>query len=153
MKKDNHYIEILFEEDYTAGKIIKETLWAIDLGNQSYQIDSISFFAFSVACGDIFSAVLENGVLVAKELLQSSGNSTVRIIFIKYFLIDTIREILLVEYACDSEVSNYLPQLIAVDIPSHIDYTPIKLFLDKGEANGEWKYAATCLSAIHSPKE
>jgi predicted HAD superfamily hydrolase len=139
MKKDNHYIKILFEEEYIAGEIIKETLWAIDLGNQSYQIDSIPFYAFSVACGDVFSAVLENDVWVATDLLHTSENSTIRILFTDTSFVATIREILLSKYGCESELSN-LPQLLAVNIPKEVAYQPIK---------GQWEYQEASLSDTH----
>jgi hypothetical protein len=140
--------KLLFEVEYDENEIIKESLWASDLGNNQYRIDNIPFYAFSVAIGDIFSAEENDGFLCAKDLILPSGNSTVRILFEDANIIQDIREQLATNYGCLSELSN-LPNLIAVDIPFDKDYKIIRNFLQKGEDLEKWQYQESCLSEQH----
>jgi hypothetical protein len=48
---------------------------------------------------------------------------------------------------CESELSD-IPTLVAVDIPPAVSYENLKLYLDKGEAEGKWEYQAACLGFL-----
>lgn len=140
--------KVLFETEYEEGEIIKETLWAIDLGNSQYCIDNIPFYAYSVALGDIFSAYLKDDFLYTQDLIEESGNSTIRILFEEVATVQSTRDNLLAQFGCISEVSN-LNNLVAINIPYDKNYGIIKDFLQRGEELGKWQYQEGCLSFKH----
>jgi hypothetical protein len=140
--------KLLFEVEYDENEIIKETVWAFVLGNNEYRIDSIPFYAYSVALGDIFSAEEEDGFLLAKNLVSPSGNSTIRLLFNNTAIIQATRAILEQNYGCESEISN-VTNLISVNIPFDKNYKNISIFLQDGENLEKWQYEEGCLSDEH----
>ena len=119
-----------------------ESLWATK-EEEYYKIDNIPFFIKNIACGDIVSVEEENGALYFDDLMQRSGNSTVRILFKEIKDIEPAR-IELLKLGCFLELS-HIPNLLAVDIPKSLNYNLIKHFLDDGEDRGIWEYQEACL--------
>ncbi|WP_332452947.1 DUF4265 domain-containing protein [Chryseobacterium aquaticum] len=141
------YIKVLFEVQYDEDYIIKESVWAFKLNDNKYKIDNIPFYASGFACNDIVSAEEHSEQLYVSELIEASGNSTVRLLFQNTNDIKEVRKFLK-DNGCDSEQSN-VDSLIAVDIPFNISYKGIKEFLDNGEANEKWEYEEACISEKH----
>jgi hypothetical protein len=78
-----------------------------------------------------------------EDIVQTSGNSTVRIMFYDDKDIEPTRE-WLNKNNCESE--GFLKRsMIAVNILKEVDYKPIKAFLDSGENDGKWTYEESCL--------
>ena len=58
-----------------------ENLWAEALGNGRYRLDSVPFFAQGLAVGDVVTAEPDaNDELQIDEIVESSGNCTIRLI-------------------------------------------------------------------------
>src|SRR3546814_8684223 len=57
-----------------------ETMWAVPLGNGRYRLDNIPFYAKLVSDGDVVAASIIDGDLTLEEILEASGNCTIRVI-------------------------------------------------------------------------
>lgn len=126
-----------------------ETLWAIDLGNDTYKIDNIPFFVPLLACDDVISAERKYGdMLYFKEKIQSSNNSTVRIIFNDKELINTIYD-RLKELGCGFEGGSDYKNLTAVDIPENVNFKKITGFLAEQQKRGILDFEESCISRHH----
>ena len=130
-----------------------EWMWASRVSNFTFKIDNIPFFAKLIACGDIVAAEQTADGLIFKELIQPSGHSTLRVIIHRgdqndrqlQILVEKIRKILQ-EMGCSTELS-HIPSLIAVDIPSELDYQSIAKFLMEKEDEGILGYEEACLAS------
>ena len=119
-----------------------ESLWVKQV-EAGYQINNIPFLAKNIAFGDIVEASEEDGMLYFEDLLETSGHSTVRVIFWNAEDLKPAADEL-IRLGCDWEGS-HIPSMIAVDVPPTVDYTIIKAFLDEGFHNKLWDYQEACL--------
>src|SRR3546814_5701900 len=55
-------------------------MWAVPLGNGRYRLDNIPFYAKLVSDGDVVAASIIDGDLTFEEILEASGNCTIRVI-------------------------------------------------------------------------
>ncbi len=132
-----------------------ETMWAevVDIEKGFYKIDNIPFYVPVLASGDIVLAEFDKdaGMLNYVETIEYSGNSTVHIIITD----DELEVITLIklfsELGCPSEGLN--DRYLAVEIPSDIDYLPIKNRLEIMENDEVISYAESCLSENHQYKD
>lgn len=142
-KKIKVIIEVVDEDD----KVIKESLWAQDLGSNMCQLDNIPFYAFRYSTDDIVKVENISDQMYVIELINPSGNSTVRLLFETEEILLRTREILK-SMALESE-SSLSAKLLAVNIPKSRNYQEIKKFLQKGEVDGVWEYEEACISEKH----
>lgn len=122
-----------------------EAIWVLpEVGG--YRVDNIPFYAKGIAVDDVVSATERNGAYYFDRVLVPSGHSTIRILFFDGSLIkDTRNE--LRNIGCESEISD-IPTLVAVDVPPTVNYGNLKLYLDKGEAEGKWEYQEACIGSL-----
>lgn len=140
------HVKVFFEVPSAGSDELEtESLWAIPYGD-GFKLDNIPFYAKGVALEDVISAEKIDGCLFSKELLESSGHSTIRLWFSDDINIDSERAVLK-SMGCDSEVSDQ-PRLVAVDIPPNVQYEKIKEYLDAGESEGKWDYQEACLGFL-----
>lgn len=140
--------KILFiYSDIETNEEIIESVWAEQI-EAGFKIDNIPFYAKSVALGDVFTIKEIEGEMYADELVEESGNSTVRILFTENGDVAKTRKILVDQFDCESELSN-LDNLIAVNIPKEIDYQKVWRYLEEGESLGIWEYEEGCISSWH----
>ncbi|MFI5138540.1 MAG: DUF4265 domain-containing protein [Sphingobacteriales bacterium] len=141
------YSNILDEET-------SETLFG-EVVNQEfgyYKIAKIPFYAPKLAMGDVVWAEhnQREGVLTYRKTVQHSGNSTVQVILMgEGYEIDEIRGVFNA-MGCASEKLN--PQYFSMDVPSALDYHPVKLKLVELENDKIVDYAESCLSEKHQYK-
>lgn len=57
-----------------------EGLWAIPLGNKTFRLDNIPFYARNISCDDIIEADFVNGEYLFSRIIMESDNSTIRVI-------------------------------------------------------------------------
>lgn len=142
----NDHIKVFFTISSTDSKETEtESLWTTRCG-AGYRLENIPFYAKGVGLNDLVSAEEVNGSLWVTGLLQPSGNSTVRIWFENIDDIEPTRSRLR-KMRCDSEISD-LPRLIAVNVPSVVDYSKIKQILDMGASEEKWDYQEACLGFL-----
>jgi hypothetical protein len=150
--KDDQYIKIAFEMEQDEDgwpPITTETLWAVDLGNGKYEINNIPFFVRLLARGDIVSAYKKYGdMLYFKDIMVSSKNSTIRIIFNNKRCINDVYKSL-ESYGCSTEGGADYKNLTAVDIPENVSFQEVVKFLKEQENKGIIGFEESCISEHH----
>ncbi|MDQ0798247.1 DUF4265 domain-containing protein [Streptomyces sp. B1I3] len=83
---DNHvkvHFRMDIDEDGWPPESV-ESLWAVDLGDGTVQLDNTPWFVRGVASGDIIKVELDgDGVFWAGETVRPSQNCTIRLIVLK----------------------------------------------------------------------
>ena len=92
-----------------------ETLWAFDLGNGRYKLDSTPWYQYGVSYQDVVEAVAEDdGMLTFKRVVEKSGFRTIRVSLENNATKEFTDSI--VALGCSFEGAN--PKYLAIDIPS-----------------------------------
>jgi hypothetical protein len=118
-----------------------ESLWATEI-EEGFRLENIPFYVNSVAFGDVVRVrVDESKNLFFEEVLVMSGNGTLHVFVSDSNQVQELRDELKL-MGCDSERNK---RHVAVDVPAHVNYAPIRAFLDKKEGDGELTYAEACL--------
>lgn len=142
--KDNS-VKVGFVQKTEENTFETETIWCKKIDDENFIIDNIPFIAKRISLGDTIKAEYdsEDKMYYFDDFIKTSGNSTIRIFFYDDDLIESTRT-WLNKYKCESEV---LParSIVAVNIPKEIVYSPIRFFLEQGEAKGKWVYEESCL--------
>ena len=75
--------KVLFRVPGEDGGATVETLWAVPLGNDLYQLDNSPFFAYGVSWQDVVLAPQDpqEQMPTFQSVAERSGNRTVRVIF------------------------------------------------------------------------
>ena len=151
MEEKDSSVKILFRFFSTIlNESTVETLWATVINSEEglYKLDNIPFYA-SVSCGDIVLAEFDENenMLVYKETIIHSGNSTIQVILNdKSFIINDLRD-LFNALGCESEKFN--ADYFVMEIPAALDYNPIRERLIELEENNIITYAEPNLSKNH----
>jgi hypothetical protein len=137
--------KILFVQKIDDDKYETESLWCNKDG-ENYIIDNIPFVAKRVSLGDTIKVEYDadDKAFYFDDFVSVSGNTTVRLYFDDANSIEDVRR-KLNEQGCDGEIF-LARKILAVNVPSKIDYRPIKKFLDEGEQQGLWTYEESCLA-------
>ena len=104
---------------------------------------NIPFFVKSVAIGDQVRAEQVDNDLVFRELVETSGHTTLRVLVSNPDNTQNFRDELH-KLGCESELS-HIDGLIAVDVPPGIHYPDIRDFLDREEAAHRLGYEEAAL--------
>jgi hypothetical protein len=128
------------EEDDGSAKV--ETLWAIDLGGDRYQLDNSPFYAYSVSVGDIVYAPVDpdEGRPTYSRVLEKSGNRTVRVILDPPLADGNASDELveeLLDLGCTYEGAN--PGYLCIVIPPNSDFAAVCTRLTSREV--QWEHA------------
>lgn len=130
-------IEIQFSDD--EGRT--ESLPAESLGSGLYRMRHIPSYAYSISLGDIFKVIEnERGDLLFGELVEKSGNQTVRVLLTRFSISSPeIVAILekVVELGCSYE--NLLPHMVCINVPLGVEIATLKEFLI--EQHVWWEFA------------
>jgi hypothetical protein len=141
---ENKGVKVAFVQKIADDEFETETIWC-DVKGENFIIDNIPIIAKNIALGDVVKAEfdIDENRYYFEDFVANSGNSTIRIFVYDATTIAPIRK-WLNDNKCESEV---LParNIVAVNIPKDIVYTPIKAFLEDGEKNGKWTYEESCL--------
>lgn len=132
-------VSFVYEEE---GEYKIESLWTIKT-DEYYKVDNIPFFIKNVSLGDIVSVEDDDGELFFDDIIETSGHSTIQIVFFDQSKAESIEKSL-EERGCHWEGS-HIKSLISVDIPSEVNYEPIKKFLDDLESLKILEYREACL--------
>jgi hypothetical protein len=144
----NFYSDILDEQT-------NETMWAevVDAKKGYYKIDHIPFYVPALASGDLVLAEYhtDHSMLMYRETVEYSGNSTIHIIIMDDELEITTLIKLFEEMGCPSEGLN--DSYLALEIPANVDYIPVKQKLEQMEKDEVIGYAESCLAEGHQYKD
>ncbi len=145
--RTGEHVKILFdleqdEDGYPPASA--ETLWAVPVGEGLFKIDNIPFFVLGIAVGDVVSAVPEEGVFRFKDVVQTSGHGTLRVVVHDPSDVPAVHA-LFKQMGCSTEQS-HLPRLIAIDVPPSVSWDELKRVLDSGREQERWGYEEACLA-------
>jgi hypothetical protein len=145
--ESDQHVKILFsleQDDDGYPPVSAETLWAIKVGEGLFRIDNIPFFVTDIAVGDVVSAEKDEGMLCYKEVVQTSGHSTYRVVVYNHDEVSEVRGIFK-QLGCSTEQS-HLRGLIAIDVPASVPRDELKRVLDSGREQDRWDYEEGCLA-------
>ena len=119
-----------------------ETLWAFDLGSDTYKLDNLPYFAYGVSWNDIILAPFDEDEQFPtfQRVISKSGNRTIRIFFDVPFESDNETADLLntlVSIGCDFENANN--KLVVLNIPATVELNEVAEQLN--DADVQWEYA------------
>ena len=138
------YSEVLEQE-------MEETIWA-DIVNANlghYQLDSIPFYVPFIATDDMVYAEYddEQGMLLYKETVRSSGNSTIWIAITNEAAdINEIRDAFFDVGCLSDAISSYY---FTMEVRTETNYLLIKNKLNELKSEGLIDYMEGCLSVAH----
>ena len=130
------------------GVLSQEQIWAEMIAPDKYLIKSIPVYATNIAFGDLLQVErLSDGLLYFDDLLETSENSTIRIVFFN-FVEENVNRILngIQELGCEwvgFEGGSYY----SINVDKNIQYSKIKSYLDQNSQIID--YAESCISDKH----
>jgi len=144
MEKELESVKVAFVQQINKDQYETETMWC-DIDGDNFIIDNIPIIAKNISLGDIIKAEYDKDDerYYFESLVLASGNSTIRIFMYKDEELESAKK-WLNEKGCESEIL-LQRNIIAVNIPKNIDYSPIKKYLEDGEGKGIWTYEESCL--------
>jgi len=136
---------VFFVQKVDEGVFETESIWCTKKGD-NFIIDNIPFIAKRISLGDTIAAEFDDDdkQYYFDSFIEVSGNTTIRIFAYDEDSIVSTRK-WLSEKECESEVLAER-NIIAVNIPVEVIYTPIKAYLEDGEKAGKWTYEESCLA-------
>lgn len=108
------------------------------------------FFTPGVAVGDLVRvrADHERRELVYVGFTAESGHSTVRIVFLRSEVRDSV-ERRLRELGCSWEITERFQKLMAVDVPPDVSYGDLRPWLLQRIESGDIEIQESAISAVH----
>ncbi|MGW5572267.1 DUF4265 domain-containing protein [Nocardia thailandica] len=145
MDDDIDYVRVVFRlpQDLSGWHGFgSERLWAVRVDESRVRLDNIPFHARGVAQGDVVAVAADaEGTLWAGEVVEPSGNCTIRVIPAEGCLRGEVRRAVLDAFAplgVDGEGSRL--GLVALNAPAGSDLGEVKATLAQGSADGLWSY-------------
>lgn len=128
-------------------EIAEETIWSEKLDNGYYRIDNIPLYAPNLSYNDIIAVEEDEGVLYFDDLIESSGHSTIQIIFFKE---DEAKGVLtkLEKLGCSWEGMKSQPYY-SVDVSPSVNYADVRQILDEEAEKEILDYKESCLAENH----
>ena len=120
-----------------------EDLWAEQVSDDTCRLNNVPFFARGVACGDLVRVEHSRGRLNYRQVVETQGNSTLRVIVFDSEAVPSLRS-RLTDLGCSTEQS-HVEGLISVDVPKSADLKSVVAMLAQGETEGSWEYEEAAL--------
>jgi len=149
----NKFFKIAFDlpvESDDWPPVAYESLWATKTGSRLHaRVQNIPFFVMGVAFHDEILVRPDHGrrELVYERVVSPSGHSTIRIMLMTDDVRPTVEQIL-DRCGCPWEVA--LHNLVAVDIPSDVDYSALCSELLELHAGGQIGIQESALAPAHA---
>ncbi|MBW0275686.1 hypothetical protein ATM97_30240 [Nocardia sp. MH4] len=165
---DTDYVRVVFRlpDDPSGWHAFRtERMWAVRLDEKRVRLDNIPFHAAGVALGDVIAVEADDeGVLWAGDVLEPSGNCTIRVIPVEGCLRAEVRQAVLDAFEpLGVEGEGSATGLVALNVPADSDLEETKATLAQGHADGLWCYdigaatdrwrTATPALAEHNPSD
>ena len=142
--------KVLFRVPDDQGGATVETLWAVPLGDDLYQLDNSPFYAYGVSWQDTVLAPTDpqEGLPTFQSVIAKSGNKTVRVIFDPPVspgnASDQVLQGLLA-LGCSFEGAN--PGYMSVNIPPSAELKQVSSYLI--QQNAQWEHADPTHESLH----
>jgi hypothetical protein len=138
-------------EDTILDMTVYERLSAEQVGEDLYELQNIPFFTKLVSEGDVIRCRMSDSGLIAEEVVQYSGNSTIRV-WMKCLEERSGVKDALIALGCGIEQS-HLEKLFAICVPVLVTYQDIRDKLEYFSNCGALDYEESCISERHSNQE
>lgn len=127
-----------------------ESLWAIDQGDGTVQLDNIPWFIRGIARGDVVvTEPDEEGVRWAGEVVRRSENCTIRLIVFRDGGSGAARQSVINAFqqlGVDGEGIERFG-MVALDVPPTADLAKVQRLLNHGAAEEWWDMEEGCITA------
>jgi hypothetical protein len=142
--------KVLFRVPDEEGGATVETLWAIPLGGDLYQLDNSPFYAYGVSWKDTVHAPFtdEEQMPTFLAVASKSGHRTVRVKFDPPVEPGNASDRILqglVRLGCSFEGAN--PRYMAIDIPPGVQLESVSTYLVASDAI--WEHADPTYEELH----
>jgi hypothetical protein len=142
--------KVLFRVSDADGGASVETLWAVPLGEDRYQVDNSPFYAYDVSWQDIVFAPFndEEGLPTYETVVWKSGNRTVRIKFDPPASSGNASDAVvqgLVALGCSYEGAN--ASYVSVNVPAAVELQAVCAHLIRHEV--KWEHADPSYEAMY----
>ncbi len=128
-----------------------ENIWAVELSENEYRIDNIPFFTKYATYGDIVDVECRDGIPFFSRVVRYSGSSLIRIKFFDESVVNATLDSL-VQLGCETEVNDDIPTLVAVNVPSSVNFERVMGLLVDGAARESWDYEEALVWDKHQPE-
>lgn len=138
---------VLFRVVGRDGDVDVETLWAIDVGSDRYRLDNCPFYAYGVSLDDVVHAPFreEDGLATFSQVVEKSGNRTVRVILPGAEQDDHLLE---APTALGCSYEGMYNTLISVTVPKGTDLGAAIRML--AESSVDWEHADPTWEDLHA---
>lgn len=126
-----------------------ESLWALDRGDGTVQLDNTPWFVRGVACGDVLVTHLdEEGVLWAGHVVEPSQNCTIRLIVLRDKGSGAARQSVLNAFAELGVGREGIERfgMVALDVPPEADLARVQRLLDHDVVQEWWDMEEGCIT-------
>ena len=126
-----------------------EAMWAVDLGNDLYELRNVPFHAYDLNFGDVVYATADSPDLKpeVRRVVQRSGNQTLRVLFAKdrteEEMLSLLHSLKPLEVSFERGNSRYF----ALDLGPTADMQKVREALDNWEDQG-WAHYETCEARV-----
>ncbi|MGW4447202.1 DUF4265 domain-containing protein [Streptomyces sp. NPDC004682] len=134
------YFRLEIEDDWPPAAV--ESLWAVDLGDDTVRLGNVPWFVRGVACGDV--VVTEAGAVVRR-----SENCTIRLIVLRGGGSGPARQSVINAFrglGVDGEGIERFG-MVALDVPPTADLARVQRLLNHGVAKEWWNMEEGCITA------
>ncbi len=142
------HFRLEIEDDWPPASV--ESLWAIDRGDGTAQLDNIPWFVRGVACGDIVAVEPdEDGVRWAGEVVRRSENCTIRLIVFRDGGSGAARQTVLNAFQALGVDGEGIERfgMVALDVPPTADLAKVQRLLSHGVTKEWWDMEEGCITA------
>ncbi|SNT62864.1 protein of unknown function [Streptosporangium subroseum] len=127
-----------------------EGLWATRLSEDTARLENAPFLQDGVAEGETVRFTTDaDGLHWAKELVEASGNCTIRILPVPSGPLGPSAQAVherLAPFGLGGEVFSEDLPLVAVTVPADAELGQIKALLIRGQEDGWWHFEASCVT-------
>jgi hypothetical protein len=118
-----------------------ESVWAVPLGGDKYQVQNVPFHAYGVSYYDVVTArPNELGQLIVQGVDQRGGHSTYRVILNPGTTDEEFETAWNELGSLGSTYERATDRLVAIDVPPETDIYKVYAGLESGERNNVWGF-------------
>jgi len=126
-----------------------ESIWALPIGNDLYEIRNVPFYAYGINWGDTVRASSDDSELKpeVREVVKRSGNKTLRVFFSEELSDEAEKTILSALKILDVSWEQADKRYVAIDVHPEADYDAVCEKLSEIENQGFLEYE-TCEARV-----
>lgn len=118
-----------------------ESVWAVPLGGNKYQVQNVPFHAYGVSYNDVVIAKPDQeGRLIVEEVLERGGHSTYRVILNPKTTAEEFEAAWEKLGSLGNTYERATDRLIAIDVPPETDIYETYTALESGEKDNVWGF-------------